>query len=622
VFDSMKAMEFDGVGGKVHFTDEGDLKDPQFSIMQLGEYVNGEDPVWSKVGLTGTQVDTARRTDVDTPMCFPVTGCVNSLSGVPGDSYPVPRDKLPGWAVALIVLVFALLVCLGFKYWRSHRSKRAIKKELDAFRDSVVGMRTAITHYVPTSTSLDGEEDVVVEQAKGNTASDSLVIHSKAKVTWCWRETPHYMNTHGPEDIEGDPSDCWIKYDDNSNSKLETAFQLQNGVGAYSPLPGYSVGFVTMKQTKLATGFQRDVQRLVSEPPKPIGGSRRVDLNGARIGERLPAEIQNEPQMVLVKGDVLQISKQRPDGWGFGTKLHHVDEAAARELVAHATGTYPGDDGEDLVGDGDEANIFADTGWFQLDATDLPSAEDLASLQKRVGDTDVLQAPPNWDPVVDPTVVQQHKLAKGEPEYDAVVNSFMSTLQNRTIKTIKVSRIQNLAMWQSYVVRRQTICYRETHATSEKAKNGDGSGNTDVDDAAQREALARFERCWLWHGTNAEVKDKIVQQGFNRSFCGKNATMYGKGVYFARDAAYSSYKTYAVPDAKGFQYILACRVVVGEYCPGKVDALTPDVRDPRTDSLYDSTVGLIQQDTMANPSIYVTYHDAQAYPEYLITFKQ
>eukprot|EP00339_Tiarina_fusa_P001156 CAMPEP_0117082310 /NCGR_PEP_ID=MMETSP0472-20121206/57972_1 /TAXON_ID=693140 ORGANISM="Tiarina fusus, Strain LIS" /NCGR_SAMPLE_ID=MMETSP0472 /ASSEMBLY_ACC=CAM_ASM_000603 /LENGTH=562 /DNA_ID=CAMNT_0004810515 /DNA_START=77 /DNA_END=1761 /DNA_ORIENTATION=+ len=398
VFDSMKAMEFDGVGGKVHFTDEGDLKDPQFSIMQLGEYVNGEDPVWSKVGLTGTQVDTARRTDVDTPMCFPVTGCVNSLSDVPGDSYSVPRDKLPVWTVALIVLVFALLVCLGFKYWRSHRSKRAIKKELDTFRDSVVGMRTAIAHYVPTATSLDGEEDVVVEQAKGNTASDSLVIHSKAKVTWCWRETPHYMNTHGPEDIEGDPSDCWIKYDDNSNSKLETAFQLQNGVGAYSPLPGYSVGFVTMKQTKLATGFQRDVQRLVSEPPKPIGGSRRVDLNGARIGERLPAEIQNEPQMVLVKGDVLQISKQRPDGWGFGTKLHHVDEAAARELVAHATGTYPGDDGEDLVGDGDEANIFADTGWFQLDATDLPSAEDLASLQKRVGDTDVLQAPPNWDP--------------------------------------------------------------------------------------------------------------------------------------------------------------------------------------------------------------------------------
>ena len=88
-----------------------------------------------------------------------------------------------------------------------------------------------------------------------------------------------------------------------------------------------------------------------------------------------------------------------------------------------------------------------------------------------------------------------------------------------------------------------------------------------------------------------------------------------EGVYFARDAAYSSYKTYAIPDNKGYQYVMACRVVVGEYCPGKDGAIAPDVRDAKTQSLYDSTVGLLSNDTMDNPSIYVTYHDAQAYPE-------
>ena len=46
------------------------------------------------------------------------------------------------------------------------------------------------------------------------------------------------------------------------------------------------------------------------------------------------------------------------------------------------------------------------------------------------------------------------------------------------------------------------------------------------------------------------------------------------------------------------------------------DALTPDIRDHGTLSLYDTTV-----DNQSNPSIYVTYHDSQAYPEYLITFK-
>jgi len=67
--------------------------------------------------------------------------------------------------------------------------------------------------------------------------------------------------------------------------------------------------------------------------------------------------------------------------------------------------------------------------------------------------------------------------------------------------------------------------------------------------------------------------------------------------------------------------MLACRVVVGEYCRGTSDALTPDVRDPTTHTLYDTTVGLLSGDTMSNPSIYVTYHDAQAYPEYAIQFR-
>merc|ERR1712167_489021 len=53
-------------------------------------------------------------------------------------------------------------------------------------------------------------------------------------------------------------------------------------------------------------------------------------------------------------------------------------------------------------------------------------------------------------------------------------------------------------------------------------------------------AAARFERRWLFHGTDQDTVPKITQQGFNRSFCGKNATAYGKGVYFARDSEYSS----------------------------------------------------------------------------------
>ena len=48
---------------------------------------------------------------------------------------------------------------------------------------------------------------------------------------------------------------------------------------------------------------------------------------------------------------------------------------------------------------------------------------------------------------------------------------------------------------------------------------------------------------------------------------------------------------------------------------GVRDAPVPDPRKGYL--LYDSTVN-----DMANPSIFVVYHDAQAYPEYLVKFRQ
>ena len=213
--------------------------------------------------------------------------------------------------------------------------------------------------------------------------------------------------------------------------------------------------------------------------------------------------------------------------------------------------------------DSDDVNVFPDTGWFQLDKTRVPTADDLSALQQNVGDAGTLAAPPYWDPVSDPSVAQKHELRIDDSERTAVEKAFLSTLRPpnfyKGVKVVKVERIQNLSMWQSYVVKRQTICHREA-----------GRMATGDDQELQQKSLERFERKWLFHGSNREVVEKILEQGMNRSFSGKNATVYGKGVYFARDASYSAYPTYAVPDNKGNQYMLACRVVVGEYCLGKV----------------------------------------------------
>ena len=91
----------------------------------------------------------------------------------------------------------------------------------------------------------------------------------------------------------------------------------------------------------------------------------------------------------------------------------------------------------------------------------------------------------------------------------------------------------------------------------------------------------------------------------------------GKGVYFASDASYSIDPKYSVPNASGKQQMFLCRVIVGEYCLGSQGCVAPDERDSVSHLRFDSTV-----DRMIRPGIFVTYHDSQAYPEYLITFRQ
>jgi len=204
--------------------------------------------------------------------------------------------------------------------------------------------------------------------------------------------------------------------------------------------------------------------------------------------------------------------------------------------------------------------------------------------------------PPTWSPVTQNEQLAQKVLVDVGAERNKVVEAFMRTLDGRGIQVVDVHRMQNPEMWKMYALKRQSILEREAGA----------------DDA---KVLLRFERRWLFHGTDKDTCPKIMQQGFNRSFCGKNMTKYGKGVYFARDSSYSSSTTYATPDTQGVQCMFLCCVIVGEYCKGVRDATVPAAR--HGNCLFDTTV-----DDMANPSIYVTYNDAQAYPEYLVRFRQ
>ncbi len=81
-------------------------------------------------------------------------------------------------------------------------------------------------------------------------------------------------------------------------------------------------------------------------------------------------------------------------------------------------------------------------------------------------------------------------------------------------------------------------------------------------------------------------------------------TAYGVGVYFSSNAAYSH--GYTKTNANGERNMFIARVLVGNTTKGNSSMKTRPVG-------FDST-------TDGN-HIFVTYHDAQAYAEYLITYK-
>lgn len=86
-------------------------------------------------------------------------------------------------------------------------------------------------------------------------------------------------------------------------------------------------------------------------------------------------------------------------------------------------------------------------------------------------------------------------------------------------------------------------------------------------------------------------------------FCHLIGIYYGFGVYFSIYASYSHY--YASMNNAKERHMFLSRVLIGKQCLGHNLMKLPD------EGCHSSTNG---------SDIFVTYHDAQAYPEYLIVY--
>ncbi|KAI5094181.1 zinc finger CCCH type domain containing 1-like [Silurus meridionalis] len=198
-----------------------------------------------------------------------------------------------------------------------------------------------------------------------------------------------------------------------------------------------------------------------------------------------------------------------------------------------------------------------------------------------------LGVPGFWDKSAIPdSGFQRVFLDASHRDYIRVQELFNKTMKEFNILTIE--RVQNKELWEDF----QTKKERMKKANSDK-KYGEA------------------ERL-LFHGTNARNIDAICRQNFDMKESGANATVYGEGCYFSRDAKYSTDYT----DRYGDRSMFACRVLVGQYAKGAPHFRRPPSRDA-AGNLYDSCVNTVHE-----PTIYVIFDRSQVYPEFLITYEK
>ncbi|XP_074415274.1 protein mono-ADP-ribosyltransferase PARP10 isoform X1 [Zonotrichia albicollis] len=182
-------------------------------------------------------------------------------------------------------------------------------------------------------------------------------------------------------------------------------------------------------------------------------------------------------------------------------------------------------------------------------------------------------------------------LAEDSEEFADTVRHFCGTLEelHSQISIVQVQKLIHPVLYKQYQLKKGSV------------KRACAAGTT-------------VERV-LFHGTTKASSCEICLHGFNRSFCGKNATLYGRGVYFAVRAAISARDRYSPPSADGTKFIFMAKVLTGEFTAGRRGLRAPPPREGSgAPQRYHSVV-----DDPRQPDIFVIFNDTQAYPQYLIT---
>ncbi|CAF0903705.1 unnamed protein product [Rotaria sordida] len=177
-----------------------------------------------------------------------------------------------------------------------------------------------------------------------------------------------------------------------------------------------------------------------------------------------------------------------------------------------------------------------------------------------------------------PLNIEQFLLDSESTEYLWIKDDFDKKMKGLYTRFITIERIQNMRLFKQF-----SILHEEYLTKYGKIDNG----------------TMRF----LYHGCPESATRKIIERGFNRSYCGVNGCVYGRGVYFSTDSSFSN--KYANPNEKKEKRMFYSRVLLGRSMIGNSTMCEP------ADG-YDTTTN--------GTHIFVCYYDSQCYPEYLLTY--
>ncbi|UJR14781.1 hypothetical protein I4U23_001769 [Adineta vaga] len=182
--------------------------------------------------------------------------------------------------------------------------------------------------------------------------------------------------------------------------------------------------------------------------------------------------------------------------------------------------------------------------------------------------------PSTWDP--SDHNCKRVTLSSTSSEYQNILSQFHITMLGKYSQIFKIERIQNERWFKQY-------------------------------DAHREDFKRRYEKLderQLFHGCTGTATSQIIENCFNRSFAGVNGNLFGFGVYFHAQASYSH--NYAYANSAGERTMFLASVLIGKTCKGDKDMKTaPTGYDTTTDGQH----------------IFVVYHDAGVYADYLITYK-